>query len=145
MLYRHLGDKFFNALLRKEVVETDRLVVLENSLTEAVALHFKNIPEALGVELKVSQLWSKILVWQLGLNGMRLSTSSEHLCLQFRFPVVVASELVQICVGREKQTLEDLGIGLVRHGCSNYSAFSSWVTRPAACTAPECEITHEEK
>jgi SP family general alpha glucoside:H+ symporter-like MFS transporter len=64
--------------------------------------------------LKVSQLWLQIKLWELFPRFGFLSSESVHECLTFKYPIVVAKDLTILAIKLPTTSLQIHGVGMVR-------------------------------
>lgn len=90
------------------------LLELERSVRTA-------LPPALDVSseemanLRVSQFWLRIKLWELFPRFSFLSTESVYECLTFRYPIVVATDLTILAMKLPIASLQVHGVGMVRY------------------------------
>lgn len=70
--------------------------------------------------LRVSQLWLRIKLWELFPRFGFLSSESVYECLTFAYPVVLARDLVVVAMKLPVGSLRVHGVGLV---CSNHPTY----------------------
>jgi SP family general alpha glucoside:H+ symporter-like MFS transporter len=64
--------------------------------------------------LRVSQFWLRIKLWELFPRFSFLSTESVYDCLTFRYPVLVAIDLTILAMKLPIASLQVHGVGMVR-------------------------------
>lgn len=64
-------------------------------------------------DLRVSQQWLRIMIWQLSTTAGFLSTSPTHECMDFRYPVLIARDLCLATWKLSRSSMQTHGIGLV--------------------------------
>lgn len=64
--------------------------------------------------LRVTQSWLRIKLWELFPRFGFLSTESVYECLTFRYPVVVATDLTIVAMKLPITSLQVHGVGMVR-------------------------------
>lgn len=89
------------------------LLKLERDVRTAlpVVLEISNEETA---NIRISQFWLQIKLWELFPRFGYLSTDSFHDCLTFRYPVMVARDLTILSMKLPIQSLQIHGIGMVR-------------------------------
>lgn len=65
--------------------------------------------------VRVSQLWLRIKLWELFPRFGFLSTESYYECLTFRYPIAVATELTVLTIKLPIASLQVHGVGMVRY------------------------------
>jgi hypothetical protein len=90
----------------------ESLVRLEERIRSAVPADL-GLPDILMADLRVSQQWLRIMIWQLSTTAGFLSTKPTHECMDFRYPLLIAQDLCFATWKLSKQGMETHGIGLV--------------------------------
>jgi SP family general alpha glucoside:H+ symporter-like MFS transporter len=95
------------------------LLKLERDVRTAlpVVLEISNEETA---NIRISQFWLQIKLWELFPRFGYLSTDSVHDCLTFRYPILVARDLTILSMKLPIQSLQIHGVGMVR--CSRPSS-----------------------
>lgn len=88
------------------------LAGLQRQLDEALPVDI-NCPEAQEADLRISQQWLKIVIWQMSTASGCLSSTSADVFLSFTYPIDVSKEVVAITNRLSRQAVEVHGIGLV--------------------------------
>ncbi|KAJ5519233.1 hypothetical protein N7453_001655 [Penicillium expansum] len=70
----------------------ESLVRLEERIQSAVPADL-DLPDILMADLRVSQQWLRIMIWQLSTTAGFLSTNPTHECMDFRYPLLIAQDL----------------------------------------------------
>ncbi|MCJ1382526.1 hypothetical protein MMC17_005639 [Xylographa soralifera] len=86
---------------------------LQRQLEEALPKEL-NCPEAQEADLRISQQWLKIVVWQMSTASGCLSSTSTDAFMSFTYPIDVSKEIFAITSRLSPQAIEVHGIGLVR-------------------------------
>lgn len=68
--------------------------------------------------LRVSQFWLRIKLWELFPRFSFLSSESVYDCLTFRYPVIVAIDLTTLAMKLPVASLQVHGVGMVCFICS---------------------------
>lgn len=114
-LYRPFDEKFLSQWNGDHTTcSIESLVQLEESIRNAVPADI-DLPDILMSDLRVSQQWLRIMIWQLATTAGFLSTSPEHECMDFRYPLLIARDLCLATWKLSKQSLQTHGVGLVRY------------------------------
>ena len=88
------------------------LVQLQANLAEALP-DYLGVEESQAVDLRTSQQWLRMIVWQLSITNGLLSSSSLDPSMTFQYPVEIANDLVA-AIGRvSKHSMDVHGIWLV--------------------------------
>ncbi|KAJ5173780.1 uncharacterized protein N7500_001711 [Penicillium coprophilum] len=90
----------------------ESLVRLEERIRSAVPADL-GLPDILMADLRVSQQWLRIMIWQLSMTAGFLSTKPTHECMDFRYPLLIAQDLCFATWKLSKQGMETHGIGLI--------------------------------
>lgn len=90
----------------------EALVALEECIRNAVPSEIE-LPDVVMADLRVSQQWLRIMIWQLSTTAGFLSTSPAHECMDFRYPLLIARDLCLATWKLSRQSMEAHGIGLV--------------------------------
>ncbi|MCJ1391205.1 hypothetical protein MMC18_004067 [Xylographa bjoerkii] len=85
---------------------------LQRQLEEALPEEL-NCPEAQEADLRISQQWLKIVVWQMSTASGCLSSTSTHASMSFTYPINVSKEIVAITSRLSRHAIEVHGIGLI--------------------------------
>lgn len=112
-LYRPFDESFlgqWNGINATCSIES--LVQLQERIQNAVPADL-DLPDILMADLRVSQQWLRIMIWQLSTTAGFLSTSATHACMDFRHPLQIAEDLCLATWKLSKQSMETHGIGLV--------------------------------
>ncbi|KAJ5757352.1 uncharacterized protein N7511_006046 [Penicillium nucicola] len=90
----------------------ESLVVLEERIQIAVPPEL-DLPDVIMADLRVSQQWLRIMIWQLSTTAGFLSTNPSHECMDFRYPLLIAQDLCLATWKLSRQSMETHGIGLI--------------------------------
>lgn len=119
-LYRPFDDDFLGQWNGTNTTcSIESLVRLEERIQNAVPTDL-NLPDILMADLRVSQQWLRIMIWQLSTTAGFLSTNPTHECMDFRYPLLIAQDLCLATWKLSRQSMETHGIGLV----CDYSPFT---------------------
>jgi hypothetical protein len=114
-LYRIFDDTFFRVWNRaSEGTSPTWISQLQRKLAESLPDHVE-YPEVQSVDLKVSQQWLKVMVWQLALNHGFISPMAIDDVLQNKFLLETCQELINICISFSHQAMETHGLILVSY------------------------------
>ena len=113
-LYRCLDDTFVG-LWNKTRSDCTPLWLsqLQRQIDTALPRHLVNITQSQAADLRISQHWLRIMVWQLSISGSFLSSSSPDPTMRFTYPIEIAKDLVHVVSTFPQQALEVHGIGLI--------------------------------
>lgn len=113
-VFRPLNEIFF-AVWNGSTQECskDWLLRLEDDVRSALPVVLSVSNEEI-TNLRVSQFWLRIKVWELFPRFGFLSTESVYECLTFRYPVVVARDLTVLAMKLPIASFQVHGIGMVR-------------------------------
>lgn len=95
------------------------LAGLQRQLTEALPPEL-NCTEAQEADIRVTQQWLRIVVWQMSTASGCLSSTSPDAFMSFTYPIDVSKEVVDITRRLSISSLEVHGIGLVRSTLCKY-------------------------
>lgn len=113
ILYKPFDDVFVG--LWNQPVDgatTEWIVDLQTQLSEALPQYLHST-ETQAVDLKTSQKWLRIMIWQLSISNRLLSSTSVDPSMTFMFPVELSRELAAEASHFSQQAMEVHGIGLV--------------------------------
>lgn len=114
-LFRPFDDTFFDLWYKKKSgVMPAWLVQLQTHLSTALPSYVEGTESQL-VDLRVTQLWLKTMVWQLSITHGYISTMAQDPALGFRFPIDVSRELVHISNDYPGSAMKAHGLGLVSY------------------------------
>jgi hypothetical protein len=114
-LYRPFDEKFLDQWNGAHATcSLDSLVQLQERVQCAVPADI-DLPDVLMADLRVSQQWLRIVIWQLSTTAGFLSTNPTHECMDFRYPLLIARDLCLATWKLSRQSMETHGIGLVRN------------------------------
>ena len=85
---------------------------LQRQLGEALPKEM-NCPEAQEADLRISQQWLKIVVWQMSTASGCLSSTSTDAFMSFTYPIDISKEIVTVTSRLPRQAIEVHGVGLV--------------------------------
>ncbi|MCJ1438343.1 hypothetical protein MMC27_007731, partial [Xylographa pallens] len=88
------------------------LASLQRQLEEALPEKL-NCPEAQEADLRITQQWLRIVVWQMSTASGCLSSTSTDAFMSFTYPIDVSKEIVAITSRLSPQAIEVHGIGLI--------------------------------
>ncbi|KAJ5139230.1 uncharacterized protein N7515_004078 [Penicillium bovifimosum] len=112
-LYRPFDETFlchWNG--RNTTCSIESLVRLEERIRNAVPADL-DLPDIVMADLRVSQQWLRIMIWQLSTTAGFLSTNPTHECMDFRYPLLIAQDLCLATWKLSRQSMETHGIGLI--------------------------------
>ncbi|KAJ5242153.1 uncharacterized protein N7469_000480 [Penicillium citrinum] len=112
-LYRPFDERFLAEWNGDHATcSIDSLVRLEERIQNAVPADI-DLPDVLMADLRVSQQWLRIMIWQLSTTAGFLSTAPTHECMDFRYPLLIARDLCLATWKLSKQSMQTHGIGLI--------------------------------
>ncbi|KZN86516.1 putative sucrose utilization protein [Penicillium chrysogenum] len=112
-LYRPFDEGFLDQWNGTNATCTvESLVRLEELIQSAVPADL-DLPDILMADLRVSQQWLRIMIWQLSTTAGFLSTNPTHECMDFRYPLLIAQDLCFATWKLSRQSMETHGIGLI--------------------------------
>lgn len=112
-IFRPLDDIFF-AVWNGSTAECskDWLLRLEHDVRSALPVMLEVSNEEIA-NLRVSQFWLQIKLWELFPRFGFLSTESIHECLTFKYPIIVAKDLTTLSMKLPISSLQVHGVGMV--------------------------------
>lgn len=112
-LFRLIDDEFM-ALWNKAKSEcsTSYLSQLQSQLAKALPSVLE-CTENQAADVKITKHWLRNMVWQLSIANGYLSSNSPDLAMSFRYPFVIARELIRDISNLSLQSMEVHGVGLV--------------------------------
>lgn len=113
-LFRCLDDEFM-ALWNKVKTKcsTEWLSNLQQQLYDALPPNLDTTGSQ-AADIKITQQWLRIMVWQLSITNGYLSSHSTNSAMTFRYPIEVARDLIQDLEQLSLASMEVHGVGLVR-------------------------------
>ncbi|KAJ5545399.1 hypothetical protein N7535_006214 [Penicillium sp. DV-2018c] len=112
-LYRPFDETFLGHWNgRNTTCSIESLVRLEERIRNAVPADL-DLPDIVMADLRVSQQWLRIMIWQLSTTAGFLSTKPTHECMDFRYPLLIAQDLCLATWKLSRQSMETHGIGLI--------------------------------
>ncbi|MCJ1287759.1 hypothetical protein MMC26_007111 [Xylographa opegraphella] len=112
-LFRIIDDTFSRVWnTARSECSTIWLSTLQRQLDEALPEEL-NCPEAQEADLRISQQWLKIVVWQMSTASGCLSSTSTDAFMSFTYPIDVSKEIFAITSRLSPQSIEVHGIGLL--------------------------------
>jgi SP family general alpha glucoside:H+ symporter-like MFS transporter len=108
-------DEFFFAVWNgsSKSCSKEWLLQLERDVRTALPVSLA-VSDGEMANLRVSQFWLRIKLWELFPRFSFLSTESVHECLTFRYPVAVAIDLTMLAMKLPITSLIVHGVGMVR-------------------------------
>lgn len=112
-LFRLIDDEFM-ALWNKAKSEcsTSYLSQLQSQLAKALPPVLE-CTENQAADVKITKHWLRNMVWQLSIANGYLSSNSPDLAMSFRYPFVIARELIRDISDLSLQSMEVHGVGLI--------------------------------
>lgn len=112
-VFQPLDDIFFAAWNgSSKGCSKDWLLKLERDVRTALP-HTLEVSNAEIANLRVSQCWLRIKLWELFPRFGFLSTESVYECLTFRYPIAVAHDLTILAMKLPITSLQVHGVGMV--------------------------------
>ena len=113
-LFCCLDDEFMGLWNKvKRETSTAWLSNLQQILYEALPANLKTT-ESQAADIKITQQWLRIMVWQLSITNGNLSSQSTNSAMTFKYPVEVARDLIKDLSQLSLASMEVHGVGLVR-------------------------------
>ena len=111
------------------------LANLQRQLNEALPEDLKCM-DSQEADLRISQQWLRIVVWQMSTASGCLSSASPDVFMSFTYPIEVSKEVVSVTTRLPRQSMEVHGIGLVSPlGADGGRADNG-------CRSKNCSISH---
>jgi SP family general alpha glucoside:H+ symporter-like MFS transporter len=132
-LFRPLDEAFFmvwNGAARD--CRKEWLLQLEHDLRTALP-SILDISDEETANIRVSQYWLQIKLWELFPRYGFLSSESVYECLTFRYPLEVAKEFTSTAIALPVSSLQVHGIGMVGQSCDSRE-YDIDATRPRRCS-----------
>jgi SP family general alpha glucoside:H+ symporter-like MFS transporter len=121
--FRLLDETFFAVWNgSKQECSKEWLLQLESDIRSSLPpiLQVSNEETA---NIRISQLWILTKLWELFPRFGFLSTESVYECLTFRYPVTIAKDLMIQVMKLPIQSLQVLGVGMVRSFADSISLY----------------------
>ncbi|KAK5949659.1 hypothetical protein OHC33_009256 [Knufia fluminis] len=112
-LFRLIDDEFM-ALWNKAKSEcsTSYISQLQSQLANTLPPVLE-CTENQAADVKITKHWLRNMVWQLSITNGYLSSHSPDLAMSFRYPFVIAGELIRDISDLSLQSMEVHGVGLI--------------------------------
>ncbi|KAL9089507.1 MAG: hypothetical protein Q9159_002547 [Coniocarpon cinnabarinum] len=113
-LFKPFDDTFvglWNQSLNR--CDPDWILSLQQQLDEALPKYL-NSTETQTVDLRTSQQWLKIMVWQLSTSQKLLSSKAKQSALTLKFPIELSRTMVADARQYQRESMEVHGIGLIK-------------------------------
>lgn len=91
---------------------TEWVINLQKQLSDALPLYLEST-ETQAVDLRTSQKWLRIMVWQLSISHRLLSSTAHDESMTFQYPIELSRELLTEVGQFSQESMEAHGIGLV--------------------------------
>lgn len=113
-LFRCLDDEFMG-LWNKVKTECSTLWLsnLQRQLYQALPQDLQTT-QSQAADIKITQHWLRIMVWQLSVTNNHLSSHSANLGMTFTYPMEVARDLIKDLQSLTLPSMEVHGVGLVQ-------------------------------
>ena len=112
-LYRPFDDTFVGFWNKNRAgCTTDFLSRIQQDLSDALPLYLQST-ESQAVDLRCSQQWLRMMVWQLSISHGLLSSTAADNAMSFQFPIEVSRDLLSATSQYSQESMEIHGIGLV--------------------------------
>jgi len=112
-LFRPFDDTFVGLWNKSRAgCSTEWLAQLQQQLSNALP-QYLNCTEAQAVDLRCSQQWLRVMVWQLSISHGFLSSTAADNAMSFHFPIEVSRDLIASASGFSQASMEVHGIGLI--------------------------------
>lgn len=89
------------------------ITMLHKQLADALPQYLRST-ETQAVDLKTSQQWLRVMVWQLSISHRLLSSTATDASMTFRYPLELSRQLIAESSTFSQQAMEVHGIGLVK-------------------------------
>ena len=112
-LFRCIDDEFMGLWNKaRSECSTGWLSQLQLQLIDALPPELKTTKYQ-AADIKITQQWLRIIVWQLSIMNGNLSSSSPNSAMTFRYPIEIAKDLLQDMQRMDVPSMEVHGVGLV--------------------------------
>ncbi len=112
-LYRPFDDTFVGFWNKHRAgCTTEFLTRIQQDLSDALPVYLQST-ESQAVDLRCSQQWLRMMVWQLSISHGLLSSTAAENAMSFQFPIEVSRDLISTTSGYTQESMEIHGIGLV--------------------------------
>lgn len=112
-LFRCIDDKFMSLWNKyRSECSTAWLSRLQQRLIDAIPPELQTT-ESQFADVKITQHWLRIMVWQLSITNGYLSSSSRDTSMTFKFPIEVARDLLKDISNISLLSMEVHGVGLI--------------------------------
>ena len=111
-LYKPFDDTFIGLWNQSiEKCDPDWIITLQRDLAQALPKYL-NSTQTQAVDLRTSQQWLKIMIWQLSISHRLLSSKATDSALTFQFPVELSRAMVAETNQFPVEAMEVHGIGM---------------------------------
>lgn len=111
-LYKPFDETFFGLWNRTiQGAVPSWLIQLQQQLADALPNYLEGTESQI-VDLKMSQQWLKIMIWQLAISHGFISSMASDNTLSFRFPIEISRDLVDMSADFSQHAMEVHGSGV---------------------------------
>lgn len=91
---------------------TEWVTMLHKQLSDALP-QFLRTTESQMVDLRTSQQWLRVMIWQLSISNRLLSSTADHETMTFQYPIDLSRDLLAETSMFSQQAMDVHGVGLV--------------------------------
>lgn len=123
-LYKPFDETFFGLWNRSiHGAVPSWLIQLQQQLSEALPAYIDGTETQI-IDLKMSQQWLRMMIWQLAISHGFISTMASDNTLSFRFPIEISRDLVEMSTDFSHHAMEVHGSGIVS------TFYTLWIGAP---------------
>jgi len=112
-LFQPFDDTFVGLWNKTRVgCSTEWITALQKQLAEALP-EYLHSTESQAVDLRISQQWLRIMVWQLSIGHGYLSAAAPESSMNLKYPIEISRDLVTAASTFSHLAMEVHGVGLV--------------------------------
>ena len=113
-------DDTFVGLWNQSIDKCDAewIIALQRQLASALPKYLDST-QTQAVDLRTSQQWLKIMIWQLSISHRLLSSKASESALTLTFPIQLSGEMVAEANQFPQEAMEVHGIGLIKKVCES--------------------------
>ncbi len=112
-LFRCIDDEFMGLWNKaKSECSTSWLSELQQQLIDALPRELRTTKYQ-AADIKITQQWLRIIVWQLSIMNGNLSSNSPNSAMTFKYPINIAKDLLLDLQNIDLPSMEVHGVGLV--------------------------------
>ncbi|KAJ8604940.1 hypothetical protein MRB53_041616 [Persea americana] len=114
-LYKPFDDEFIGLWNNSSSkCDVNLITTLQKDLSAALPQFLSNTTITQAVDLRTSQQWLRVMVWQLSISQRLLSFTAADEAMTFTYPIELSRELLANTIHFSQDAMEVHGVGLVK-------------------------------